>query len=214
MRTKRNRLQLQLVEDGCENETGKNAHGCVPNDPFVQLARAGTQPRGGLCRFGRSRREGRDNYLGFLRQGLGEIDTDWLVDKVRLSNAGVERKDQPGCWVIGDREFVVAVTAKNRERLALTQAAREQWDIGDVAERMAAEAGVSVADLRRRGRKSAGIGCRKKFAYICCRVLQFPVIGVASFLGTSGPAVSWAIREGEKLVTAEDVRKWTILPPG
>jgi REP element-mobilizing transposase RayT len=167
-----------------------------------------------LCRFGRSAREGRDNYLDFLRQGLGEINTDWLVDKVRLSNAGVERKDQPGCWVIGDREFVVAVTAKHRERLALTRAAREQWDIGDVAERMAAEAGVSVADLRRRGRKSAGIACRKKFAYICCRVLQIPVIGVASFLGTSGPAVSWAIREGEKLVTAEDVRKWTILPPG
>jgi hypothetical protein len=68
--------------------------------------------------------------------------------------------------------------------------------------------------LRRRERKSKGSQARKAFAFVACRILQFPLVQVAGFLGCSSSAVSWSARQGEQLVSQEDRDQWANLPPG
>ena len=167
-----------------------------------------------LRRFGAGVDEARRRYKDFLLQGIDNVDDDWLLATVRNCNAGVEDRDRPECWVIGDREFVVSVMKKNEQRLRMSRAAREQWSLDTVCAKIASDHGLSVSDLQKKSRSLEISEVKKKFAFICCRVLQFPVVMVADYLGVSGPAVSWAINEGKKIAKPVDLANFTNLPPG
>jgi hypothetical protein len=167
-----------------------------------------------LRRFGSTDKTARKQYRAFMGKGMHTRGSDWIVDTVRESNRGVEKKDRPACWVIGDREFVVSVMSKNEERLRSMNVLREQWSMKEVLNRVASEHTLKPEDLKKRSRLSAVSECRKEFAYICCRVLGFSVEEVARYLKLSGPAVSWAINGGRKLVTKKDISKFINLPPG
>jgi hypothetical protein len=167
-----------------------------------------------LRRFGSNAVQARQAYLRFLEEGLACGDEDPLVALVRESNRGLVKDDRPECWVIGDRDFVLNAMSRNRTRLALRRAALEQWSLESVCARVAEQGGVSVDAIRRRERKSTGSQARKEFCYIACRLLQFPVVQVAQFLGCSPSAVSWSAREGEKQVSPNARADWANFPPG
>jgi REP element-mobilizing transposase RayT len=171
-----------------------------------------TQPV--LRRFGSTAAKARTAYLRFLEEGLEPGDEDRLIALVRESNRGLVKDDRPECWVIGDRDFVLNAMSKNRSRLALRRTALEQWSLASVCARVAEQRGVTVDAIRRRERKSKGSKARKEFCYIACRLLQFPVVQVAQFLGCSPPAVSWSAREGEQQVSPNVRANWANFPPG
>jgi REP element-mobilizing transposase RayT len=164
--------------------------------------------------FGTSPSESRRAYREFLRKGIDTCDEQWLVTMVGRSNAGIEKRDRPECWVIGDRDFVVSVMKKNQQRLALSRKVAEQWNIGKVLSTVCAENQLPTSEVLKRHRGGRAMLARKKFIYIACRILGFPVASVASFPGVSSPSVSWAINKGEQIFTKAEIRKFTILPPG
>ncbi len=167
-----------------------------------------------LRRFGSPVTAARAQYRKFISKGIKTADTDWIVNALRDSNRGVERNDRPACWVIGDREFVISVMQKNKLRLKTATVSRQLWPLEKVFARIAAKHELQPQDLLQRSRNSEISECRKKFSYLCCRVLGHPVSEVAACLNLSGPAVSWAILEGEKIITQKEIGEFTILPPG
>jgi len=167
-----------------------------------------------MKRFGSTPESAREGYRRFIIAGTEEDAADTLAAMIRHSNKGVDKKDKPECWVIGDPGFVRSVMSRNRHRLLLSRARAETWDLEKLCARLAREEGVSVENLKRRTRKTRGSVARKKFCYIACRVLQFSVAEVAAFLTVSAPAVSWTATRGESLVDSALIAKFTNLSPG
>jgi REP element-mobilizing transposase RayT len=167
-----------------------------------------------LRRFGQTDKSARSQYIKFIQDGMKTEDGGRIAKLIRECNRGVERESRPGCWVIGDREFVVAALKKNERRLRIKSTVRDRWSIEKVLKAVADEHNLKSSDLMRRSRLSAVSRCRKTFAYICCDVLGFSVEDVAAFLRISGPAVSWAKEKGRGLVTEKDLVKFINLPPG
>jgi putative transposase len=156
----------------------------------------------------------RKRYRQFIEGGTDSVDRDWLSETVRASKSGVERKDRPGCMVIGDRDFVISVMEKNREQLRTQHILRRRWMIDDVFTTVAQQNGLAPDELKNRSRSTTISLCRKIAAYICCRVVGHTVTEVALYLNVSGPAVSSMIKKGEVLVDKRSVFKFTKLPPG
>lgn len=126
----------------------------------------------------------------------------------------MEKKDQPGCWVIGDKDFIKLVMDKNKHRIRSVNILRKEWSIERVVKKIAEDHKLIPEDIKRRSRMSLDSQCRKKLFYICCRKLGYSLEEIAGYLGLSGPAISWAIKKGEKLVTQKYVSEFTNLPPG
>ena len=167
-----------------------------------------------LRRFGSTVEEARKRYREYLLKGIDSIDDDWLVSTVRKCNDGLEERNNPHCWVIGDREFVISVMKKHEQRLRIAKSAREQWSLDAVAQKIADDHGISIEALKKGNRSTISSIAKKKFAFLCCRVFRFPVARVADYLGLSSPAVSWAINKGSELLGNNDINKFTNLPPG
>ena len=165
-----------------------------------------------LRRFGSTDSSSRENYRKFIAEGASTIKDDWIVQTVRESNRGIERKERPSCWVIGDQEFVMSVMRKNEQRLRTRSALHEKWSIEDVFRRVAAEQGLELDALKRRSRMSKVSAGRKRGAYICCRVLGYRIEEVAAYLKISGPAVSSAIAGAGELVSKRYIDKVIKLP--
>jgi REP element-mobilizing transposase RayT len=167
-----------------------------------------------MRRFGTTTELARKRYREFIESGIKSNSRDWIVETVRDCNRGVERKDRPGCWVLGDREFVVSVMRKNNERLQLRSVLRQAWSIEQVFDRLTRKYGCISDEVKKRSRLTTASTCKRKGAYICCGIIGYPVIEVASYLGVSGPAVSWMVKNGEAVIDKSDVDLFTNLPPG
>jgi len=141
-------------------------------------------------------------------EGIGIINDDWIVQTVRASNKGIESKERPSCWVIGDQEFVLSAMRKNEHRLRTRSVLREKWSIEDVFKRVAEEHNLKPEELRNRSRMSVVSECRKKSAYICCRILGYRVEEVAAYLKISGPAVSHTLKISEHVMSKKDIDKF------
>ncbi len=167
-----------------------------------------------LRRFGSEIDAARKNYRQFIQNGVDEADKDWLVTTIRKCNKGVEKRNKPECWVIGDPVFVSSVMKKNENRIRMIRAVREKRSLEKIGAIVANNYKIKLSDMKKRSRSNLLSECRKKFAYVCCRVLQFPVSEVAAFFGVSSPAISWAIKRGQRLIKEGELAKFTILPPG
>jgi putative transposase len=167
-----------------------------------------------LKRFGSNVKSSRKRYRDFITEGIKTVKSDWIIDAVRQSNAGVDKKDRPECWVIGDQSFVQSVMTKNEQRLRTRSVLRKKWSIQDVFSYLAKEHNLKPSDLEKRSRLTRISICRQKCAYICCRIIGYSIEDVADYMNISNPAVSWAINRGKELVTKEDVVNFNYLPPG
>jgi len=168
-----------------------------------------------LHRFGTDINSGIKKYQEYMAEGsLAEKNGDGIIESIRRSNKGIEKKNEKPCWVIGDRDFVLSVMKKNEKRLHRSIALREAWPLENVLSKLADIAGVKPELIKEVSRLSKSSECKKKFAFISCRILGFPVSEVAKCIGVTGPSVSWLIKEGKKIVKKSEINKFTILPPG
>lgn len=167
-----------------------------------------------LRHFDSNKTAAKERYREFVCKGINIIKDDWIIESVRKSNKGIVKKNNPDCWVIGDREFVCSVIQKNEENIRLSRSIRENWTLDKVILKVAKMHGVNEKEILTRSRLTKGSDVRKKFAFISCRLLGFSLSEVAKYLDVSGPCVSWAVKKGEELVDKEEISYFTILPPG
>ena len=168
-----------------------------------------------LLRFGTDIKSGIKTYKEYMAEGESAEKTgDGIIEAIRRSNKGIEKRNESPCWVIGDRDFVLSVMRKNEERLHRFITLHEAWPLETVMTKIAELAEVKVESIKEVSRLSKSSECKKKFAFISCRILGFSVTEVSKYLGVTGPSVSWLIKEGEKIVKKSEINKFTILPPG
>ncbi|MBD3421895.1 MAG: hypothetical protein GF398_17430 [Chitinivibrionales bacterium] len=167
-----------------------------------------------LRRFGRTLSGARIEYRKFINEGIGRHSDDWLIEMVRSSNHGIDRKDRPECWVIGDRDFVVTAIKNYAMHIGLTRSVSEKWTIERLCNAVACSDGLNMEDLLKRSRSVPVSNSKKRFIFLACRAFGFPAVKVAAFLNVSQPAVSYAIPLGEKLVSKKDISKFINLTPG
>ena len=159
-----------------------------------------------LNRFGKTIRDARQNYQLFLKEGLEYSQDDDFIKKLRSSNETKECIHDPGCWVIGDKEFVKnAISQDEHYRLRLTQYAKQGWNIDDLRNRIEKTMHLKTGDLMKRGRKNNRAEARKIFMWLCNRKVGIPVAEIARYIGISGPAVSRVLDEGEQLAVEKKI---------
>ena len=103
---------------------------------------------------------------------------------------------------------------ENKERLGLKHAVHPYGSVEEVLEVIAAESELPVEEIKKRSRNGVASELRKKFVYICCRVLGFSEEEVARCLNVSGPAISWTLRKAEGLMTKSEINEFINLSPG
>lgn len=167
-----------------------------------------------LRRYGTTDEASRKQYRKYIEEGINSVESKWIVEAVRESNLGIDKKDKPACWVIGNREFVISVMKKNEQRLRARSFLCRKWSIEDVFVQIAHEYKVKPVDLKKRSRLTTVSKCRQRCAYICCRILGYRIEEVAAYMKISGPAVSWAINKGKDVVSKKDIVIFNYLPPG
>jgi len=160
-----------------------------------------------LGKFARDTGTARKRYRRFMEEGLESHNGEPLIAMVRRSNAGEENIHDYGCWVIGNREFVVNAFKNDKERRSrIAEYRRLGWDLKRLGEYVAAQMGIEEPDIRCRGRQNTRAESRKLLAYLGNRMLGYAVSDIARYLGTSGPAVSKSLDEGKQIATRKRVR--------
>jgi putative transposase len=160
-----------------------------------------------LKKFASDTRTARRRYRRFIEEGLDGGDTEPFLSTVRRNNAGEENTHDYGCWVIGNREFVVnAFKNDKRRRARIAEYGRLGWDLKRLCAHVAERMSIEEQDVLSRGRKNLRAESRKLVAYLGHRVLGHPVSEIAAFLGTSGPAVSKSLDEGEEIASRKRIR--------
>ncbi|MBD3392540.1 MAG: hypothetical protein GF418_10685 [Chitinivibrionales bacterium] len=158
-----------------------------------------------LRRFGRDNESARKAYLGFLKKGVEDDETDF-VRLIRQCNRGVADSGQPACWVIGDRPFIQKAVARDREnRARFAEYIRQGLTISDIAAHVARALGVKTKYLRQKNTTGTASQARKILAHIGHRIYGIPVVKIGLFLGIGGPAVSMCLDEGERLFAKERI---------
>jgi len=153
-----------------------------------------------LRKFGRSIGDARAAYREFLAEGLASGDEDGLWAVIRRSNASQQKGRQPGCWVIGDPEFVKRTLANDRaRRLRVSRFDRDGWTLDRLCAEVASRFGVPAEQLGRRSRGGDASAARKCFAYVGCRQFGLKGSQVAQHLGVEGATVSAMLRTGERI---------------
>jgi len=157
-----------------------------------------------LRRFGKTKQDARKSYLAFMGAGM-ELPTDKdddFIKAIRLSNEGRAQTHNPGCWVIGDSEFVkkaIAADKANRARLARFRA--EGVTIEALGRRFSKAIKTPETELLRRSR---GTHWRQIFALLCRAEYGFPVGEIGRYLGISSQAASAAIKLGSKHIASNN----------
>ncbi|MBN1127483.1 MAG: hypothetical protein JXA71_00750 [Chitinispirillaceae bacterium] len=149
-----------------------------------------------LARFGRSHEKAVVDYRRFLEKGIGNESE--LFEVIRNSNRQRESHYQPGCWVIGNREFVSrALAADNERKVRLARYAKERVSLDDIAEKVSERYGLVKGEIKKRSRNGRRSQARKVFSFICNRQYHYSVIAISRYLGISSPSVSVMISLGE-----------------
>jgi len=158
-------------------------------------------------RFGATRLAAIDRYRAFLAEGLGTEGEDDFIAKLRDGNQHKESVHEPGCWVIGDMDFVKESMAHDAaQRLRIARYKREGWNLEKVAVEVARQTELDVAEIKRRGRVNTRSAARKALAAVAHRQLGIPNAEIARYLGISAPAVSKSLDEGEKIAQKLGIR--------
>jgi len=163
-----------------------------------------------LRRFGQNKDQARAAYRAFIEAGLHQPDED-IIKTIRMNNDGKSDMHNPGCWVIGDSEFVrnaMAADKANRTRLARYR--KEGVTIHDLAVTYCHAAGITETELLRRSHKRDQSALRKLFAYLCRTEYGFPVVEIASYFGIDGSSASLSIQKGAEVAAEKQFEKQII----
>ena len=153
-----------------------------------------------LKRFGSTRSTAIDRYRTFLAEGLETESEDDFIAMLRDSNQHKENIHGPGCWVIGDRDFVTeSMKADAAHRLRIARYKRAGWNLEKVAIEVAKLTELDVAEIEKRGHVNTRSTARKVLAAVAHRQLGIPNTEIARYLGIGAPAVSKSLDEGEKI---------------
>jgi putative transposase len=153
-----------------------------------------------LRRFGKEKKDAVAQYRRFISEGFSFGEEDDLIATIRKSNSGFIDSHQTGCWVIGDQAFVKQVlSADTEKRLQLQEYQRRGLTITELVKTVCERMKISIEEIKKRGRKSAGSDARKAVAYLGYRVLGITVAEIARYFNISGPAVSMGLDQGEKI---------------
>lgn len=179
-------------------------HGAIMGafaSPFLDVDRV-------LRRFGTTIGEARRRYESFLAEGLGDGDDDEEL-LARMRDANVERRNrhEPGCWVIGDADFVRNALAEDKERRLRAPAhAVNGWTLERLAHAVEHALELETGELRKRGHANLRARSRKIFCYYAVRRLEFTGSQTALWLGVTAAAVSRSLDSGERLAKYCDLR--------
>ena len=153
-----------------------------------------------LKRFGKTIESGRRGYLNFVREGIS------IKDKFSSSTDVLN----PSSYVIGDPDFVKsAIDHGTARRARIARFRLENVTVEDIAQRFVAAAGITINDLRRRGRGSGRSELRRLFSYVCHKMYDIPITEIAQFLEISHSPASVSVRIGEEI--ANDRRYLKVL---
>lgn len=160
-----------------------------------------------LKRFGDSQESAIIKYREFIANGLNNSGKNELIEQLRSSAQNTENIHNPGCWVIGDIEFVKqSLACDTDDRLRLAKYQKLGVDLKSLCERVETHLELGQGELLHRGRKNSRSEGRKIFAYIGHRQFGFSVADIARYLHVSGPAVSKVLHEGEILTKTKNFR--------
>ena len=162
-----------------------------------------------LRRFGTSKISARREYKRFVEKGISQGRRKDLVGGGLVRSAGgwgavkmmrrlnVHLKGDER--ILGDSEFVEAVLAKAQEDMEEKYRYRANgYDLDYVIRKAAAEFELTPEEVMEPGKQPLRVRARSVAAYWAVRQLSLTEVEVGKKLGVSQPAVSRAVKRGEK----------------
>ena len=103
--------------------------------------------------------------------------------------------------ILGDSDFVMEVLKASEEEMERRYRLRvEGYDLQRLAGKVARDLGLEAEDLLRPGKYGGVVEGRDLVCYWAVRELGWSVTDIAKRIGISQPAVSYAVRRGERTV--------------
>jgi REP element-mobilizing transposase RayT len=137
---------------------------------------------------------------GGLIRSLG----GWMAVKALGKDAARLKWDER---ILGDSEFVLEVLESAEEHLRRQDRLQRQGrDMGWLARQVATVFGVSPDDIYRAGKRPLLVSARSVLCHWAVRELGLTATVVARALGLTQPAVSIAVRRGERIAASRGIR--------
>jgi REP element-mobilizing transposase RayT len=109
--------------------------------------------------------------------------------------------------ILGDSEFVLDVLEASEEQLRRQDRLQRQgYDMEGLARQVARMFGIRPDDIYRAGKRPLLVSARSVFCYWAVRELGLTTTAVARVLGLTQPAVSIAVRRGERIATLRGIQ--------
>jgi hypothetical protein len=164
-----------------------------------------------LGQFARRAATARRKYRGFVAEGVGMGRRPELVGGGLIRSLGgwtaaqalhndLSLRVKGDERILGESEFVLRVLAMAEEELKRSEQIRRRGVNLDTVARQAADAlGVEPDILFHPGQRRAVVVARSVFCYWAVRELGHTTTALARRLGLTQPAVSIAVRRGERI---------------
>jgi putative transposase len=143
-------------------------------------------------RFGKTRREGREAYLAWLKAGLDRKNEGWVPQAAVSPSNAMASDMEPGSddRVAGDAEFVrTAVARINREQRLKYELLRDRPPLSDLLTQLCRKHKLTKEFALTRGRCDMRSCVRSFFCKQSVREFGYSVIEVAAFLGINPSSV-------------------------
>ncbi|MFQ5846379.1 MAG: transposase [Candidatus Methylomirabilales bacterium] len=170
-----------------------------------------------LAHFGRTGAAARRRYREYVQAGIEKGQRPDLIrgslmrslggwsQVTEVREGGDRRKGEER--ILGDSRFVREVLAANEERLDRRYRLQAQgYGLEQVAQRVATLFEMEPREIYGPGRHRSLVHARSLFCYWAVRELGASATALARTLGISQPAVSIAVRRGEKIAKMKEVK--------
>lgn len=149
-----------------------------------------------LRRFGESEEIALKSYIEFLIQSCGEnTETAGQLSKVEATEISGSCKGWPA--VIGDPEFVNKIMNLHKDFIHRNHRKADYPHVlKTVADKVCQEYGISISELKRRGRKNTRSKARADFCYRLHIQEFIPLSFIAEFLGTTISPIAVLVQKG------------------
>jgi len=149
-----------------------------------------------LRRFGENEETALKSYIEFLIQSCGEnTETAGQLSNIEATEINGSCKGWP--TVIGDPEFVNKIMNLHKEIIHRNhRKADYPYVLKTIADKICQEYGISMNELKRRGRNNTRAKARADFCYRL-HIREFiPFSVIAEFLGTTIPPIAVLVQKG------------------
>ena len=163
-----------------------------------------------LAFFGDTKSAARGLYLEFMQAGSTEGRKPHLVGGGLIRSSGgweeIKKQGRESLMkgderILGDTSFVLACLADAEDRLERRYALKQSGiDLAAVEQRAASLLGMRSEDISRQGREKRLVDFRSLICFFAVRELGLSLTALADRFGITSPAISYAVRRGEKMV--------------